>query len=68
MRQDFKRGLIVLVFGIMGMTLAQILRVAHDAGRVVDEYVSGSITLTDMMAIPFFACFIIGIIVAYKQR
>jgi len=55
---------IIFICGMMGIVLAFILYLLHINGIVIDEYVTGSITIENIMAITIIVWAMVGVMVA----
>lgn len=65
---DFEAFFIPIVTTVIGIILAMIVKTLHDEGRVLDEFIVGSITITDVMTCIVVLFFVIGIIIAAVKR
>lgn len=65
---DFDTLLIVLLFGVLGIVIAMIFNAMNTAGVVVDEFVTGSVSITDLMAGTIVFFLIIGVVVAALKK
>ena len=66
---DFEALLIVVVFGVLGIVLAMILKTLYDRGIVINEFITGgSITISSVMALIIIFSLAIGIIVAGMKK
>lgn len=50
--------------GLIGVLLAAILDIMNTRGIIIDEYITGSITIPEVMAITILIWVIIGVILA----
>lgn len=63
MRKQFELMLIILVCGILGVITSVIANQLYTQGIIIDELISGTITINDLTFIIFFAWIVIGIII-----
>lgn len=68
MNKDMYPGIIVMLFGFAGVILAAIEKAMYDEGLIIDEFITGSITLPDVMALTIILWIIIGIIVVMVRH
>ena len=55
---------IVFICGCIGIALALILYILNAQGIVVDEYISGSITIENLMAVTILIWTMIGVVLS----
>jgi hypothetical protein len=68
MKKEFNLMMIIIVCAIMGLTTAVIVYTLYTNGTIIDEMITSSVTIDDLMFIIFFAWLIIGVIVgAFKS-
>jgi len=65
---DYKAFMTILGFGMLGVIFAGILKALYDNGIVVDEMITGSITITDLMTFLVLVWTIIGVMIALLRR
>lgn len=53
--------------GFAGVIFAFIEKALYDNGTIIDEFISGSITITDLMALTIIIWIIIGIIIGVAK-
>jgi len=63
LRRDARLALTIIVCALLGVTSAMIVKTMHDQGVIIDEFVTGSITLQDLQFMVFFLWLVVGIIV-----
>ena len=68
MDNDVTRGLIVFIFGAIGVIVAYLEQIAYAGGYLVDEYTTGSITLPDLQIMTIVLILLIGVIVAVVAK
>jgi len=57
------RGSCVLFGGFAGIVFAFILKTLYDEGVLIDEFITGSIVISDLMGLTVIAWILVGIIV-----
>jgi len=62
-RKEFEMMLVILVCAILGVITAMIANLLYTNGIIIDELISGTITISDFMFIIFFIWIIVGIII-----
>lgn len=68
MDTDVRAAIYVLGCGLIGIILAAMEKIMYDEGIIIDEFVTGSITLPDLMAFTIIIWLIIGVILAVASR
>jgi len=66
--RDFDTMVIVLVFLVLGLVTSMILWTLNDRGVLIDELVSGSISITDLQIVVIILWGMVGIIVAAVKK
>jgi hypothetical protein len=61
---NIRPGVVVAGFGFLGMVLAVILGYLNDQGILIDEYLTGSITLPDLQICVIIIALLVGVVVA----
>ena len=64
----YKTAVIPFVFGILGVIFSMILKTLYDDGIVVDEMITGTITISDLMMMVVVLFFVVGVIIAATRR
>jgi hypothetical protein len=64
MDRDSASGVKVFACGCIGVIMAMILQAMYDRGIVVDEFVTGTIQLWEVMALVIIVWLLIGVLVA----
>jgi hypothetical protein len=64
MDRDYVPVVTIFGFGFFGIIMAAIAKVANDEGVIIDEFITGSITITDLMAIIIIIFLLAGVVVA----
>jgi len=59
---------IVIVCGILGIVSAMIVKTMYVRGHVIDEMITGTITIGDLQFVVFFAWLLIGIMIGALRR
>ena len=67
MDRDVRAGVTVMFCGFAGIILAAIEYTLYEEGVLIDEFVTGSITIADLMAITIVIWLIIGVIIAVTR-
>lgn len=65
---DFESLIIVLIFGVLGIIVAMIVNTLNTSGTVINEFVTGTITITDLIAGIIILFLIIGVVIAAVKR
>ena len=65
---DFETLIIPLIFGILGICNAMIIKVLCDENIIVNEIITGTIILSDLMTIVVVLWFIVGVVLAAVKR
>lgn len=68
MRSDVSRGLIVLLFGLLGVVLAYIEQIAYESGYVINEFITGSVTIAGVQILTIVVALLIGVIFAVAVK
>lgn len=64
MGKPFDKFAIVFICGMVGVILAFIVYGLYSEGIIVDEYITGTISITDVMSFIILAWSIIGVVLA----
>jgi len=59
---------IVIVCGILGIVSAMIIKTMYVRGHVIDEMITGTITIDDLQFVIFLAWLLIGIMIGALRR
>lgn len=65
---DFEALVIVLIFGVLGLVLSMIVKNLYDSGTVVDEFITGTITITEVQAGIIVLFLIFGIVLSAVKK
>ena len=65
--RDVKAGVTTMLGGFVGIIFAAIEYTLYEEGILIDEFVTGSITIADLMAITIVIWLIIGVIIAVTR-
>lgn len=65
---DFESLVIVLVFGVFGIVIAMIVNTLNTRGIIIDEFLTGSVTITDLIVGIIILFLVIGVIVAVVKK
>ena len=68
MRKEFQTMLIVIVCAILGVVSAMIVNTMYVRGQIIDEFITGTITIDDLMFVVFFAWLVVGIIIGVLKH
>jgi len=63
----FMMAALPVVTGVLGVIIAMILEKMNDAGVMIDEFISGTITLVDLQVFVIITCLIVGIIITVHK-
>lgn len=66
-RNDINPGIIVMFCGFAGIIVAFIEKVLYDNGTIIDEFITGTITITDLMALTIIIWILVGIIIGVAK-
>jgi hypothetical protein len=67
MDQDSASGVKVFACGMVGVILAMIEQTMYDRGIVIDEFVTGSIQMWEVMALTIIVWLLIGVVIAVSS-
>lgn len=62
--RDVRMGVTIMACGFIGIVFAGLEKLLYDKGVIIDEFITGSIALTDLMAITIIMWLLIGGIIA----
>ena len=65
---DFETLIIPLIFGVLGICNAMILWNLWHEGIIIDEMITGTITINDLMTIVVVLWFIVGVVLAAVKK
>ncbi len=65
---DFNTVVIILVCGVLGLVNALILNNLYENGILIQEFVSGSITIETLMTLVIIVWLMVGIILAAFKK
>jgi len=68
MDSDMQAVLAIMGCGFVGVIFAAILKILNDQGTMIDEFITGTITITDLMAIVIIIFLLVGVIIAVVKR
>jgi len=68
MDEDVKTGIIVIMFGMAGIVTAGIEQSLYTRGILIDEYITGTIAIADLMTITILLWILFGIVIAVLKR
>ena len=68
MDPDVRTGVIILTFTLAGVLMAAIVETLITQGIMLDEFVTGSITSPDIMAMIIIIWILVGVIVGVGTR
>jgi len=66
--KDVVSALVVMLFGLGGIITAGLEEALYDKGILIDEFITGSITIADLMTITVILWILVGMIVAVMKR
>ena len=66
--RDFETLIIPLIMGVLGIINAMIFKTLYDEGIIIDAFIAGTITITDLMTIVVVMWFVVGIILAAVKK
>ena len=67
MDRDVRAGVTAMFCGFVGIILAAIEYTLYIEGILIDEFITGSVTIADLMAITIVIWLIIGVIIAVTR-
>lgn len=67
MDADLKPGLIVMFCGFAGVIFAFIENVLYTKGILIDEFISGTVSIADLMTLTIVLWILIGIIIGVAK-
>ena len=65
---DFDTLVIVLVFGVIGVIVAMLCRTLYVREIILDEFITGTITITEFMTGVIILFLVIGVVVAAVKK
>lgn len=68
MDKDIRSAIIVVGCGLVGIIFAVIEKTLYDKGVLIDEFITGSITLPDLMAFTIIFWLIVGVVLGVISR
>ena len=68
MRRDVEGFVIILLFIIMGVVFSGLLYYLYDNGIVINEMITGSITIDKVMALNLVLWSLVGVIVGMSRK
>ena len=68
MGSETRTGIIVFCFIMAGVIMAAILETLYTNGIMIDEFITGTITISDLMAMTIIIWLLVGVIVAVAKR
>ena len=66
--KDFETLIIILVCGVLGIVNAMIFNTMNTEGIIIDSFVSGNITILDIMTYTIILWLLVGIIIAAVKK
>ena len=66
-RKDLNPGIIAMFCGFAGIIIAFIEKALYDNGTIIDEFITGTITITDLMALTIIIWILVGIIIGVAK-
>ena len=66
--KDFEALVIILVCGVLGIVNAMIFNTMNTEGIIIDSFVSGNITILDIMTYTIILWLLVGIIIAAVKK
>ena len=64
MNENMRMFMTITGVGVVGAVIAAILNVLNDAGILIDEFITGNITMPELMAIVIIIFVLVGVILA----
>lgn len=68
MDRDLSSGIIVFACGMIGLLFAGIEQALYNDGILIDEMITGTISITDIMTVTILLWLIIGTLIAVLRR
>ena len=66
--EDFEVLIIIVIFSVIGIIMAMFLKTLYDLGIIVDEFVSETITINELMAIVIILFLVVGVVIAATKK
>lgn len=67
MDKDVRAGVTAMFCGFAGIIMAAIEYTLYEKGIVIDEFVTGTVTIADLMALTIITWLIVGVIMAVAR-
>jgi len=64
MDRDMQTVLAIVGGGFVGIIFAAIEKILYEQGTIIDEFITGTISITDLMAITIIIWLLVGVIIA----
>lgn len=68
MDRDVQSAVVVVLFGVGGILTAGFEKALYDKGVLIDEFITGTISLPDLMTITIILWLLVGVIVAVMKH
>jgi len=66
--RDFEALLIIAVMGVLGIVNAMIFWTLNSRGILINEFISGTVTITDLMAVTIVFWLVVGVVIAAVKK
>lgn len=66
--RDFETLIIPLIMGVLGIINAMIFKTLYDEGIIIDAFIAGTITITDLMTFVVVVWFVMGILITAVKK
>ena len=68
MDRDVHVGIVTMAIGFMGVLIAAIVNTLNTEGTLVDEFITGSVTITDLMSVIIIIFLVVAVVYAVTSR
>lgn len=68
MDKDVRVGIVTMAIGFMGILIAAIVNILNTEGIMVDEFITGSVTITDLMSVIVIIFMVCAVVYAVTSR
>lgn len=68
MDRDVRVGVVTMAIGFSGIIVAAIMNILNTNGILIDEFITGSVTITDLMSVTIIIFLIAAVVFAVASR